>query len=89
MACACHLPHLPIKNGEKQNVVRPWPDQLDRRSRPCHVQNNAVFDALALVHVVKSNAVFQFSKHVVFIVGLRSGKEGSDLGQVWSVQVTA
>ena len=51
-------------------------------------QNNAVFEGLAVV--VKNNTVFQFSKQVLISVhcGLRSGQEGSDLGQVRSVQVT-
>ena len=44
--------------------------------QPCSEVNNTVCDGMALV--VKSNAVFQFSKHVVFIVGLGSGHADVD-----------
>ena len=45
--------------------------------QPCSEVNNAVCDGLAQL-VVKRSAVFQFSKHVVFIVGLGSGHAAGD-----------
>ena len=44
--------------------------------QPCSEMNNTVCDGVALL--VKRNAVFQFSKHVVFIVGLGSGHATGD-----------